>query len=90
MSAGFQWRYYDGDDSDISPLVNVMTKNLVYPIRMISKNGTVIEYENVTECVKANPQLKAPEVNKVLRGVNKTHHGYKFEYVNDSQDKDIV
>lgn len=57
---------------------------------MKNKNNTVIKkYENVSECVKENPDLTASQINRVLKGVIKTHKGYTFEYDN-SQDKDIV
>jgi len=59
-SGGFQWRYYDGDTSDISTLISKKNKNLVLPIKMFSKDGTFIkEYNCVNECVKENPSLSA-------------------------------
>lgn len=90
QSGGYQWRYYNGDDSDIKPLVNTFTKNAILPIIMLDKNKVVIKkYENITECIKDNPNLKASQINRVLKGVIKTHKGYIFRY-DDSQDKDIV
>lgn len=57
---------------------------------MLDKNEIVIKkYENITECVKDNPNLTASQINRVLKGVIKTHKGYIFRYDN-SQDKDIV
>lgn len=57
---------------------------------MLDKNNIVIKkYENVTECVKDNPTLTSSQINRVLKGVIKTHKGYIFKY-DDSQDKDIV
>lgn len=90
QAGGYQWRYYDGDDSDIAPLVNVFTKNAILPILMIDKNGNEIKYNNVTECVKQNPKLTASQINRVLKGTIRTHKGYTFKYINNSQDKDIV
>lgn len=90
QAGGYQWRYYNGDSSDIAPLVNVFTKNSVLPIIMLDKKGTVIKkYESVTDCVKENPNLTSSQINRVLKGVIKTHKGYIFKY-DDSQDKDIV
>ena len=87
---GYQWRYYTGDSKDIKPLVNILTKNAVLPIIMKDKNNNVIKrYENVTECVKENNTLQASQINRVLKGIIKSHKGYIFEYDN-SQDKDIV
>lgn len=57
---------------------------------MFDKKGTVIKkYESVTDCVKENPNLTSSQINRVLKGVIKTHKGYIFKY-DDSQDKDIV
>jgi len=90
QAGGYQWRYYSGDDSDINPLVSVLTKNSILPIIMKDKNGTVIKkYESVSECVKENSNLTSSQINRVLKGIIKTHKGYTFEYDN-SQDKDIV
>lgn len=57
---------------------------------MKDKNGAVIKkYKSVSECIKENPKLVSSQINRVLKGVIKTHKGYTFEYDN-SQDKDIV
>lgn len=82
---GFQWRFYTGDSSDISPLENIFTKNNNIPIIMSKKNGEFIkEYSSINECVKENPQLKSSQINRVIKGIIKSHKGYTFK------DKDIV
>lgn len=59
-SGGFQWRYYNGDNSDISALVSVYTKNKIFPIKMYDKNMNFIkEYDCVIDCVKENPDLSS-------------------------------
>lgn len=84
---GFQWKYYNGDNSDISPLKNIFTKNNNIPIVMISKNtGESITYESVNKCVEDNPELQTTQINRVLKGIIKSHKGFVFKY----KDKDIV
>ena len=89
LSAGYQWRYYIGDDSDIEPLVNVMTQNKILPIIMYSDSGIIKHYKNTHDCVLDNPELTTSQITKCLKGKMKTHKGWHFKY-NDSQDKDIV
>lgn len=87
LAAGFQWRYYDGNNSDISPLINVGNKNKVLPISMYDKDmNHIANYDCVSDCVKNNPELKTSQINRVLRGIIKSHKGYIFKY----QDEDIV
>lgn len=82
---GFQWRFYTGDSSDINPLENIFTKNNNIPIIMSKKNGEFIkEYSSINECVKENPQFKASQINRVIKGIIKSHKGYTFK------GKDIV
>lgn len=84
---GYQWRYYNGDNSDISKLMNIMTRNKLLPIIMKDKDGNVLkEYESVHQCVIENPELQTSQINRVLKNVIRTHKGYIFEY----KDKDIV
>ena len=90
QAGGYQWRYYYGNDSDIAPLINVYTKNNLLPIKMIDKAGNETVYKNITDCVKDNINLTASQINRVLKGIIKSHKGFKFEYINNSQDKDIV
>lgn len=89
LSGGYQWRYYDGDNSDIEPLVNIMTQNHVLPIIMWNDRGEFKHYMSVKECVESNSELITSQINKVLKGKMKTHKGWHFKY-DDSQDKDIV
>lgn len=89
LSGGYQWRYYYGDNSDIEPLVNIMTQAYVLPIVMWNDKGESKLYMNVKKCVEENPNLQTSQINKVLKGKMKTHKGWHFKY-DDSQDKDIV
>lgn len=83
-SGGYQWRYYNGNDEDISTLNNVRTK---LPIKIFDKNNTLLyEYPSVKECVLNHPELKASQINRVLKGIIKTHKGFVFKY----KDEDIV
>lgn len=88
LAGGFQWRYFTGDISDIDPLVNSFTRNVVLPIVMIDGDKE-IKYNNVSECVKENPGLSASQINRVLKKIIRSHKGYTFKY-DVSQDKDIV
>lgn len=86
-SGGFQWRYYEGDNSDIPALINVKTKNLFLPIIMYDKQGNVIkEFDCVKQCISEYPELSASQVNRVLNNTIKSHKGYTFRY----KDEDIV
>ena len=86
-SGGFQWRYYEGDNSDIPTLINVKTKNLFLPIIMYDKQGNVIkEFDCVKQCISEYPELSATQVNRVLNNTIKSHKGYTFRY----KDEDIV
>lgn len=84
---GFQWRYYNGDTSDIGKLLNTFTKLSVLPIIMLDAKGNFIkEYNSVKECVHDNPQLKTSQISRVLKNTIKSHKGYVFKY----KDEDIV
>lgn len=86
-SGGFQWRYYEGDNSDIPALINVKTKNLFLPIIMYDKQGNVIkEFDCVKQCISEYPKLSASQINRVLNNTIKSHKGYTFRY----KDEDIV
>lgn len=86
-SGGFQWRYYEGDNSDIPTLINVKTKNLFLPIIMYDKQGNIIkEFDCVKQCISEYPELSATQVNRVLNNTIKSHKGYTFRY----KDEDIV
>lgn len=83
----YQWKYYNGDNSDISSLLNIFTKNKILPIIMSDKSGNIIkEYSSVLECVKENPDLSTSQINRVLKKIIKSHKGYCFKY----KDEDIV
>lgn len=84
---GFQWRYYNGDDSNIGKLLNTFTKLSTLPIIMLDIKGNFIkEYNSVKECVYDNPQLKTSQISRVLKNTIKSHKGYIFKY----KDEDIV
>lgn len=86
-SSGYQWRYYSGDNSDIERLISVKTKNNILPIRMFDKQGNLIEeFESINKCIEKYSQLSSSQINRVLRGVIKSHKGYIFKY----KDEDIV
>lgn len=92
LAGGYQWRYYNGDTSDIKPLINIMTKNHILPIIMSDKSGKIVKrYENVKACVDDNPELEliASQINRVLKHIIKSHKGWRFEY-DINEDKDIV
>ena len=86
-AGGYQWRYFEGDTSDIPTLVNVKTKNLFLPIIMFDKSGKVIKkFDCVKQCINEYPELSASQINRVLNKTIKSHKGYTFKY----QDDDIV
>ena len=86
-AGGYQWRYYSGDNSDISPLRNNYVKNNYTPILMYDINDNFIkEFSSVYECVNEHSELVLRNINLVLRGINKSTHHYKFKYKN----KDII
>ena len=86
-AGGYQWRYFEGDISDIPTLVNVKTKNLFLPIIMFDKSGKIIKkFDCVKQCISEYPELSASQINRVLNKTIKSHKGYTFKY----QDDDIV
>ena len=86
-AGGYQWRYFEGDTSDIPTLVNVKTKNLFLPIIMFDKSRKIIKkFDCVKQCVNEYPELSASQINRVLNKTIKSHKGYTFKY----QDDDIV
>lgn len=90
LSGGYQWKYYTGDNSDIQPLVTIFTRNELSPIIMVDlKTNKEFKYKNIKDCVEHNSNLKASQINRVLKKIIKSHKGFYFKY-DDSQDKDIV
>ena len=86
-AGGYQWRYYTGDQSDISKLISTCNKNKILPIIMYDSNMNFIkEYDCVLDCKKEHPEFVSSQINRVLKGIIKTHHGYIFKY----KDEDIV
>lgn len=86
--AGYQWRYYTGDASDVEPLINNFTKNEIVPIKMVDKKTKEeFYYDNINDCVKANPKLQKPQIHRVLKKKIQSHKGYLFYY---QQDEDMI
>ena len=83
---GFQWRYYTGDDSDISPFESTVTMYRTKPIICTDSNGIETEYASIKKCIEINPEFSSKGIKDVIRGINKTHKGYKFRW----KDEDIV
>lgn len=84
---GYQWRYFNGETSDIGKLLNTFTKLQILPIIMCDKLGNIIkEYDSVKKCVEDNPELSTSQISRVLKGIIKSHKGYVFKY----KDDDIV
>ena len=82
----YQWRFYNGDDSDIQPFESIVTRYRTKPIIMIADNGNETEYESIKKCIETHSELSSKGISNVLRGINKTHKGYKFRW----KDEDIV
>lgn len=86
-SSGYQWRFYNGDNSDIEKLISVKTKNNILPILMYDKEGNFIkEFDSINSCIKEYPELSSSQINRVIRKVIKSHKGFVFKY----KDEDIV
>lgn len=83
---GFQWRYYTGDDSDIPPFKSTVTMYRTKPIICTDSNGIETEYASIKKCIEINPEFSSKGIKNVIRGINKTHKGYKFRW----KDEDIV
>ena len=83
-AGGYQWRYFEGDTSNIPTLVNVKTKNLFLPMIMFDKSGKIIKkFDSVKQCVNEYPELSASQINRVLNKTIKSHKGYTFKYQDD-------
>lgn len=87
-AGGYLWKCYCGDSSDIDSNISALYKNKVIPIKMIDiKTREELVYKSVEDCIKENPQLKASQINRVLKKIINTHKGYTFNYI---KDEDIV
>ena len=81
---GYQWKYFNGDFSDIGKLLNTFTKLQVLPIIMYDKKGNKVEeFSSVKDCVAKYPELQTSQISRVLKGVIKSHKGYVFKYKNE-------
>lgn len=86
-SGNYQWKYYNGDTSDIEPLLNFTNHFKNIPIVMYDKKGNLIaEYESVEKCIIENTKLQSGQINRVLKGLIKSHKGYVFKY----KDEDMI
>ena len=87
-SGNYQWKYYEGNDSNITPLINTNTKNKHFPIQIFDKKtgNFISEYNSVQECVKNNSQFNSSQINRVLSGIIKSHKGFVFKY----KDEDMI
>lgn len=83
---GYQWRYYNGDDSDIPPFKSPVTIYRTKPIICTNPDDSEIEYESIKKCIEINPEFSSKGIKNVIRGINKTHKGCKFRW----KDEDIV
>ncbi|MBQ0113236.1 MAG: hypothetical protein KBT03_08925 [Bacteroidales bacterium] len=78
LSGGYQWKYYNNDDSDIEPYYSVYVDNL--PIQMLNKANEVVgEYDTIKECATQN-NLDVSQIRRVLKRIIRSHKGYKFQY----------
>lgn len=86
-SGGYQWRYFNGDTSDIPTLISLKNKNKILPIEMYDKDMNKIkDFDCVNDCIKEYPDLSSSQINRVLNKIIKSHKGYIFKY----KDEDIV
>ena len=54
---------------------------------MFDKQGNIIkEFNSINDCIKEYSNLSSSQINRVLRGVIKSHKGFIFKY----KDEDIV
>lgn len=84
---GYQWKYFNGDCSDISPLMNNKSKFDTIAIILYDKNGNFVkEFSSINECVKEYTQFDKSQIMRVLKKVIKSHKGYSFKL----KDEDIV
>ncbi len=83
---GFQWKYYNGDDSDIPPFESSVTIYRTKPIICTDVKGKEEEYESIKKCIEIHPEFSSKGIKNVIRGINKTHKGFKFRW----KDEDIV
>ena len=85
-SGNYQWRYYNGNCSDIDVYIPNKYKHFQVPIKMYDLKGNYIaSYTTIKECVKNHPELSASQISRVLKRIIKSHKGYTFK-----QDEDIV
>ena len=84
---GYQWREYNGDNSDIAPLINTKSKFGAFAIDMYSKDGHYLEsFDSINDCVEKYSELDKSQIMRVLKKVIKSHKGYVFKF----KDEDIV
>lgn len=84
---GYQWKYYEGDCSDISPLISTKSKFDTIAIDLYTKEGEFIKsFKSINECLEEYPQFSKSQIMRVLKKIIKSHKGYSFKL----KDEDIV
>lgn len=85
----YQWRYFDGNESDIAPLITAKTWSKMFPILVWNKDSDIenaVEYSCVSEFAEKHPETQVTQISRVLRGIIKSHKGFCFKF----KDDDIV
>lgn len=84
---GYQWRYFEGDTSDITPFKSKTGYKQYYmgKVEQYSPNNELIKVWDSMEQLEENG-FNRTYVRNVIKGFQKTYKGYIFKM----QDKDIV
>jgi group I intron endonuclease len=82
-SKGFQFRYYENDNSDILPKKSYDNKKEKDILVFDEYDKLIGEYETIKICCEQNSQFKRSGIYNVLCGLNKTYKRHKFKYKND-------
>lgn len=87
LCGGYQWKDFNGDTSDIEPLVNKRTLKELFnsKINQFTKEGEFIKtWDSFEDLEKAG--FKRTYIRNVLKGTQKTYKNYVFKL----KDNDIV
>lgn len=89
-SGGYQWKQFENEvPTEIPKYISIFNKNHNLAIDMYDLEGNLVNsYDSLYECVKDNKDknLSTSQINRVLKGIIKSHKGYIFKY----KDDDIV